>query len=208
MRSDHWRRQSGTGDGLQQVAALAEKARDGDNAAFEELVNLFHAEIFRMVYYRTQSRMDAEDLTQEIFLLAYKNLSGLKDLDRFRPWIFSIAVNRVRDFHRKKRILSIFSFSSDEGEQEIPDSEIHGDPGVLQQMMNHEFWGRVKLLADKFSPLEREVFFLRFMDDLSIKEISEVLSKSESAVKTHLYRSLKKFKEDSAFLQVLKGDKS
>jgi len=193
---------------MQQVTALAEKAQDGDNAAFEELVSLFQAEIFRMVYYRTQSRMDAEDLTQEIFLLAYKNLSGLKDLDRFRPWIFSIAVNRVRDFHRKKRILSIFSFSSDEGEQEIPDSEIHGDPGVLQQIMNHEFWGQVKRLANKFSPLEREVFFLRFMDDLSIKEISEVLSKSESAVKTHLYRSLKKFKEDSAFLQVLKGDKS
>jgi len=207
MQPDQLQSQSGTNGNPQQVAQLTERAQNGDRAAFEQLVNLFHEEIFRMVYYRTRSRMDAEDLTQDIFLLVYRNLAGLKDIDRFRPWIFSIAVNRVRDFNRKKRILTFFSFSNEEGgDLDIPDSEIHDDPGVLQQLMNHEFWAQVKRLSDKLSSVEREVFFLRFMDHLSIKEISEVLNKSESAVKTHLYRSIKKFKEDSAFLQMLKGD--
>lgn len=186
---------------------LTEKAQKGDPAAFEELVGLFHEEIFRMVYYRTRSRMDTEDLTQEIFFLAYKNLSRLKDADRFRPWIFSIAVNRVRDFHRKKRILSLFSFTSGEEElEDVADIDIHADPGAVRQLINDQFWREVKRLSDKLSPVEREVFFLRFMDHLGIKEISEVLSKSESAVKTHLYRSLKKFREDDAFQEMLRGD--
>ena len=206
MQPDHLRGQSEADGSPESVAVLAGKAQNGDRAAFERLISLFEAEIFRMVYYRTQSRMDAEDLTQEIFLLVFKNLSRLKDIDRFRPWIFSIAVNRVRDFHRKKRIVSLFSFSTGEEDLEIPDSDIHSDPGVLQKLMNHEFWGQVKQLSGKFSPMEREVFFLRFMDHLSIKEISEVLRKSESAVKTHLYRALKKFKEDSEFVKMIKGE--
>jgi RNA polymerase sigma-70 factor (ECF subfamily) len=209
MQPDHLRSQSGKNGAPQQVALLTERAQNGDRAAFEQLVDLFHEEIFRMVYYRTRSRMDAEDLTQDIFLLVYKNLSRLKDIDRFRPWIFSIAVNRVRDFHRRRRILTFFSLSGGgEDDEDTADREIEDDPGVLEQLMNHEFWEQVKQLSEKLSPVEREVFFLRFMDHLSIKEISEVLSKSESAVKTHLYRSLKKFKEDSAFLQMLRGDVS
>lgn len=208
-QADHLRSRSGTVGNPQQVTVLTEKARSGDSAAFEQLVSLYHEEIFRMVYYRTRSRMDAEDLAQEIFFLAYKNLARLKDADRFKPWIFSIAVNRVRDFHRKKRILSIFSFSSGEDElEDVAESEIHDDPGVLQQLINHEFWSEVKRLSEKLSPMEREVFFLRFMDHLGIKEISEVLGKSESAVKTHLYRSLKKFKEDLSFQEMLRGDVS
>jgi len=203
---EHTRSHKGTGIDPQQITLLAGKAQNGDRVAFEQLVSLFYEEIFRMVYYRTQSRMDAEDLTQEIFLLVFKNLSRLKDIDRFRPWIFSIAVNKVRDFHRKNRILSLFSFSSREDDPDISDTEATDEPGVLQQLMDHEFWGQVKELSKKFSPMEREVFFLRFMDHLSIKEISEVLKKSESAVKTHLYRSLKKFKEDTAFVQMVRGD--
>jgi RNA polymerase sigma-70 factor, ECF subfamily len=188
-------------DPVSQAAVLAEKARDGDKYAFERLVGLFQEEIYRMVFYRTQSRMDAEDLTQDIFLLAFRNLSRLKDLDRFRPWIFKIAVNRVRDFHRKKRFLAFFGFSAEESDEqpEQADIEAHGNPRVLDELMKHEFWGRVENLSKRFSPMEREVFALRFMDELGIREIAEVLNKSESAVKTHLYRALKKFKDDATF---------
>jgi RNA polymerase sigma-70 factor (ECF subfamily) len=49
------------------------------------------------------------------------------------------------------------------------------------------------------------VFFMRFLDSLSLKEIAQVLNKSESAVKTHLYRAIKKFKDDAAFSQFLEG---
>jgi RNA polymerase sigma-70 factor (ECF subfamily) len=188
---------------VQEVTSLAEKARNGDRSAFETLVGLFHGEVFRMVYYRTRSRMDAEDLTQDIFLSAYKNLGSLKDLERFRPWLFRIAVNRVHDFHRRKRFLAFFGITNEEDEPERGDREIHDNPQALDQLLKHEFWSMVANLSKRFSPMEREVFMLRFMDQLGLREIAEILHKSESAVKTHLYRALKKFKDDSAFQEML-----
>ena len=94
-----------------QITSLVERARDGDRTAFEQLVSLFQDSIFRMVYYRTRSRMDAEDLTQEVFIKAFENLSNLRDLERFRTWLFRMAVNRVRDFHRQEEASPGFSWN-------------------------------------------------------------------------------------------------
>lgn len=194
--------------GADDVALLAERARDGDTAAFGRLVDLFQDEIFRMVYYRTRSRPDAEDLTQDVFLQAFKNLGKLKDFDRFRAWLYSIAVNRVRDFYRKKRLLSFFGLMGEEGSSEAPEDKPDRGPGALEQLVREEFWVRVRQLSETFSGAEREVFFLRFLDNLSIKEISHTLHKSESAVKTHLYRALQKFRDHSEAREFLEGDRT
>ena len=63
------------------------------------------------------------------------------------------------------------------------------------------FWEQVRSLLDKLSVMEREVFTLRFMDQQSINEIAAILDKSESTVKTHLYRALNKVRKDSDFFQ-------
>jgi RNA polymerase sigma-70 factor, ECF subfamily len=181
----------------QEVASLVEAAQKGDRKAFDRIIGLFHEDVFRLIYYRTRSRMDAEDLEQEVFLQAFRSLSRLKDVGRFRSWLFTIAVNRVRDFHRKKRLLTFLGFSGSEQEAELPEKEADGDPNALDQLLRREFWSEVEKLSGKFSSAEREVFFLRFVDDLNLREIADVLKKSESAVKTHLYRALKKFKDDS-----------
>ncbi|OEU52121.1 MAG: hypothetical protein BA861_04380 [Desulfobacterales bacterium S3730MH5] len=188
-----------------QITSLVERARDGDRTAFEQLVSLFQDSIFRMVYYRTRSRMDAEDLTQEVFIKAFENLSNLRDLERFRTWLFRMAVNRVRDFHRKKRVLAFLGTTKDDNEPDAVDMKIQDDPGALDHIMRHEFWKQIKLLSNRLSRWEREVFFLRFMDHLNIREIAQVLGKSESTVKTHLYRGLKKFREETTLLQLLEG---
>ena len=96
-------------DPLYNLTHLVGNAKSGDRASIEELAILFHKEIFRMVYYRTGSRMDAEDLTQEIFIKMSKNLNSLKDPSRFKAWLYSIALNRVRDFYRKKKLLSFLT---------------------------------------------------------------------------------------------------
>ena len=69
-----------------------------------------------------------------------------------------------------------------------------------------QFWQAVKRFAKGLAPGEREVFMLRFLDQQTIREIAAILKKSESAVKTHLYRSLKKFKENDALIAILEGD--
>ncbi len=187
-----------------QTTSLVEKARSGNRFAFEQLANLFHKSIFRMVYYRTRSTMDAEDITQDIFLQAFKNLSRLKETHKFKSWLFSIGVNKVRDFHRKKRFQNLFSSFSEKGNEEQQEPEQDGNPEAEENLLRQDFWNNVKILLDKLPRMEREVFTLRFMDHLSIKEISAVLKKGESTVKTHLYRALGKFKKDSLMLELLK----
>ena len=184
------------------VEALVEQAIAGSRTAFEQLVGLFQGEIFRMVYYRTRSTMDAEDLTQDIFVQAFKNLYTLKATERFRSWLFKIAVNRVRDFIRKKRFRALFSTLDDDNVAE-PYEEIRDRPEALDKLMVQDFWKQVGSFLDKLSRMEKEVFILRFMDHLSIKEISQSLGKSESTVKTHLYRSIQKFRGEHSIRQLL-----
>ena len=147
--------------------------------------------------------MDAEDLTQEIFLQAFKNLSGLKAAEKFRSWLFSIAINRVIDFHRKRVFRSLFGASSDNVEIQEPDQETRDNPEALKNLMRQDFWRQIGEILNKLSRMEKEVFLLRFFDHLSIKEITHAMGKSESTIKTHLYRALKKFRKDPLAIALL-----
>ncbi len=187
------------------LIALVMAAKQGNREAFEQLFDLFQKKVFRMVYYRTRSHQDAEDLTQEIFIKVYKKLSGLKNTSRFRPWLFSMVINRVRDFHRKNRILKFFSISPVEDDGLADPGAANCDCQVpVQNLMKQDFWRQVAKFLDILSKMEREIFLLRFFDQFTITEISQFLEKSESTVKTHLYRALVKFKKASSILQQLR----
>ena len=192
--------------GEDRVALLAAEAQKGGRDAFGQLVELYHEEIFRMIYYRTRSRMDAEDLAQDVFVKAYRNLPGLKDTSRFRTWLYSIAVNRVRDFFRWRKLRLYYTPpENDELPEQPADGELQNDPAPLDDLLGREFWDRMREHAKVLSKWEREIFFLRFLDQLSLPEIARVINKSESAVKTHLYRALKKFKENEELREYLQG---
>ncbi|MFW6243877.1 MAG: sigma-70 family RNA polymerase sigma factor, partial [Desulfovibrionales bacterium] len=70
------------------------RARSGERSAFERLVEWYQERVYRLVYYRIRSQADAQELTQDVFLKAYKNLPRLKEDGKFKSWLFSIAVNR------------------------------------------------------------------------------------------------------------------
>ena len=154
-----------------------------------------------MVYSRNVSRMDAEDLTQEIFLAMSKNLHQLKDTTRFKAWLYRIALNRIKDFHRKKNFLSLFSLKPTENTESLGESH-----NALGDVMGKEFWRQFHGLTRQMSKKEREVFILRYVDQLGIRELAETLKNSESTVKTHLYRALKKFKKAPGLRSFLKGN--
>jgi len=145
--------------------------------------------------------MDAEDLTQETFIKMSKNINRLKDPSRFKAWLYSIALNLVRDFHRKKKLMSIFATTTAD-----EDNGLRGEQNnALENIMAKEFWHQFYRLTEQLSRKEREVFILRYVDQLGIREIAETLKNNESTVKTHLYRALKKFKHAPG-LRSLLGD--
>ncbi len=183
---------------------LVEQAKNKNIAAFHQLVSLSHHAVFKMVFYRVRSTMDAEDLTQEIFLRAYDQLPGLKSPDKFKSWLYSIALNKVRDFIRKQKFRSFFWSKPIDDEFTVPADIQKGAVDAENQMMKQLFWKKVGGILDRMSKMEREVFMLRFFDQLGIAEISTTLEKGESTIKTHLYRALKKFRQDPASVELKK----
>lgn len=183
---------------------LVEKAKGGDRVAFNRLVDRFQPEILRMVYYRVRPHAEAEDLTQDVFMKAYRNIKNLRETNRFRSWLYRIAVNRVRDFHRRQRLRTLFSSDTEFDETHLPERKGRDDdPDALSEVLKAEFWQQIGLILKKLSSMEKEVFILRFFDHLSIHEIAGVLKKSESTIKTHLYRALAKFKKEDKLRQML-----
>jgi RNA polymerase sigma-70 factor (ECF subfamily) len=189
-----------------QLAELAKQARDGNRLAFGQLIDRFQGDIHRMIYYRIRVRMDAEDLTQDVFVRAYRSISRLREPERFRSWLFTIAVNRVNDYLRKKRVRSIFKSSDESIEIQPVTTDIQEQPEALEQVLKKDFWRHIERITKKLSKMEREVFMLRFMDNLNINEIAQIVKKSESTVKTHLYRALAKFKKEKGLRQFLQED--
>ncbi len=180
--------------GAIQIVDWVNQARTGDRSAFHRLVDHFQPEIFRMIYYRTRSRMDAEDLTQDVFLKALKHIQNLEKPQLFRPWLFRIAVNRVRDYYRRMKIQSLLGMTSLDEEGFHESEEMAVAPEAAEYIKQRDFWDQVRGMLSKLSVMEREVFMLRFLDQLSIKEVAAAIRKNESTVKTHLYRALRKIK--------------
>lgn len=173
---------------------MVEKAQAGDQTAFHRLVDHFQPEIYRMIFYRTRSQMDAEDLTQDVMLKTYKHIGRLKSPEVFRSWLYRIAVNRVRDYYRKKQFKSMFGMVSMDEENFHESEEMAVAPEAVNGISRKDFWRQIEQMLTALSRMEKEVFLLRFFDQLTIAEMSAALKKNESTIKTHLYRALRKVK--------------
>ena len=191
-------------DNDNKIIRLVEQARAGNKTSLEHLLDHFYGDIFRMVYYRLSSRMDAEDLTQEIFMQMIKSLPDLKDASLLKTWLFRITLNRIRDFHRKKRIVSFFG-STVEKDFDVPVmADNYSDPS--KNIRQKEFQLQIRQFSETLSRWERKVFTLRFLDQLEIKEIVQIVQKNENTVKTHLYRALRKLRGNAELYSLLSGE--
>jgi RNA polymerase sigma-70 factor (ECF subfamily) len=183
-----------------EIAALVEKARGGNRASFQELVRVFQEDIYRLAYYRTFSQMDAEDLTQDVFEQAYRKMDSLNDPQRFRAWLYSIAVNRCNDFLRRRKYLALLQMRTAQ-EQDVMDTDKNMNNSYNDRIEKKRFWQQVKAMLHKLSAMERQVFTLRFMDHRNINEIAVILDRNESTIKTYLYRALGKVRGNAEFFK-------
>jgi RNA polymerase sigma-70 factor (ECF subfamily) len=172
-------------------AELIRAARKGNREAFHLLVDRHHEALYRMVVVRTRIRMDAEDIVQEVFFKAWAKLRHLKKGTAFRSWLYQIALNKVRDYYRRRKVRAIFGSLEEIPEYDLPEAA-RTPPGGYPQVVRKRFWKDFYQMLDCLAKMEREVFLLRFFDELSINEISRTLGRGESTIKTHLYRALRK----------------
>lgn len=127
----------------------------------------------------------AEDATQEIFMKIFLNLSRFEEKAKFSTWIYSITYNFCIDYIRRKHKQGdIFSEDIDKVadlEDDVPDQ-------ALMEMETNQ----LKKVLDQLGTGDRTLLLMKYQDDMSIKEMSDILDKSESAVKMKLKRAKEK----------------
>jgi len=164
----------------------------GQKEAFAELIYSYRQSILRLAYRLTGDQEEALDVAQETFLRGFRYLRRFDLKRNFRNWLFQIAINASRDFIRRQRkendgitsfAVSIYQQKESAGTNTLavesgPDLTIH-----------------LKACLSSLSPKERQVFVLRDLEGLSIKETASVLSASSISVRVNLARARRKIRE-------------
>ncbi len=168
--------------------------------AIEQIIVYFHSQIYALILLRVNDRDDALDISQDVFMKAWKKIQHLETPSKFKSWLYAIAYNKIKDFNRRKKILTFWGLAKDyEYLNSESDKTGPSPPGASFS----EFREKLEKLLTHMTTIEKEIFLMKFIDELTIAEIAEYLNRSQSTVKTHLYRGLKKFKQNGNKLNVL-----
>jgi RNA polymerase sigma-70 factor (ECF subfamily) len=179
-----------------EAGSAVERARAGDSDAFRLLVEQHSRSIFRLAFRMTGNEQDAEDVVQETFLRAYKQLDRYEARSSFSTWLFRIASNysldliRMRKRHEDKR-----ERGTDE-ERDILQSIPVDTPGPERMAYGTQVRERVNAALDELSPQERTAFVLRHFEGLSIEEIGATLGTGANATKHSIFRAVQKLRKN------------
>lgn len=167
---------------MQDEKGLIKRAQRNDPGAFAEIYERHFDMIYRYVYLRVGTQMEAEDLTQQVFLKAHQSISSYQWKGApFSSWLFRIAHNQVIDYHRKGAKVQMTSL-------EMPVAASNPDPSeIVEHEMDVE---RVKQAMGSLTELQQEVISLRFAGELSTKEAAKLMGKSEGAIKALQHSAL------------------
>jgi RNA polymerase sigma-70 factor (ECF subfamily) len=176
-----------------EAAAVLARARQGDGDAFRALVEQHSRSVFRLAFRMTGNEQDAEDVVQEAFLRAYRQLGRFESRANFGTWLYRIVANCSVDLMRSKQARhdQVRGDSLDEGAMELPATDV---PGPERMAQSAEIDRRVQDALRDLSPLERAAFTLRHYEGRSIDEISATLGLGTSAAKHSVFRAVKKLR--------------
>jgi RNA polymerase sigma-70 factor (ECF subfamily) len=178
--------------------------RDGETAAFEELHRRYVGSIYRLVRRKLGDALLAEDIAQETFLKALKNLERVDASFNFGGWIHTVARNLCYDeLRRRQRDPRELAGNLDQDDEDamlrLP-APAHAYDPVVQSETN-ELRRQVWVVAQRLPEKYRLVLTLRELQGLSYRRIAQVMKISESAVETLLYRARLRFKEEFVTMQ-------
>ena len=177
---------------------LVRAYRGGDARAFEELHRRYVGPIYRLVKAKLGDGLLAEDVSQETFLKALKQLDSMDDDFNFGGWIHTVARNlcydELRRRRRDQRVEVAESEDQDELMDRLPAPSAHYDPAEVTESneMRRRIWEVAQRLPEKY----RLVLTLRELQGLSYRQIARSMHISESAVETLVYRARLRFKEE------------
>lgn len=159
-------------------------AQKGDVRAFERILNAYQNAVYSFVFNATRNELDTEEITQDVFVKAFKNINTFRGDAKLKSWLFSIAHNTTASYYRKKR-LKTTSVDHEDSHIQVPDSRLDDAMSSLAVEERTRFMG---LALDKMAPQQRQLIQLFYLEELSIKEIQEITHLNEGSIKTGLMR--------------------
>ncbi len=168
---------------------IIQKCLDGDTAAFGLLVDKYKGSVYALAYAKLGNFHDAQDITQEVFLKAFRKLRTLKRWDRFLSWLYAITSNLCKDFLRSKA-------SRPDGEY-VADQEVERlDHISIDSHHEDQIHQTLREALSELPEIHRQVLSLHYLGGLSCKEISQFLGVSPHAIAMRLNRARAKLRKE------------
>ena len=159
----------------------------GDQQAYAYLVNKYKGPVYNLVYRMTGHHQETDDLAQEIFIRTYASLKKYDINRNFFSWLYSIALNVLRNYQKKRKPTQIATEKTIFQNQEV--GEPHNPEIIVERMeQSRHLAAKIRTLPDR----QREAVVLRYYQDLAFKDIAKILDISLSTAKMRVYRGLKK----------------
>lgn len=169
--------------------SLIAAIRRGEKELFHDLILPYEGAAYRMAFCMLRDDADSEDVVQEAFIKAFRNLGAFRMESSFGTWLLSIVLNEARGRLRKKKQMQMES-----SDEQIPDkahSVILADAKYLpsKQLEQKQLSSALSEAIANLPPKYRQVFVLRAVDELSISESAQILGITQAAVKVRLHRA-------------------
>ena len=163
----------------------------GESHLFHDLIRPYERSVYMMALSFLHNEADAEDVAQEAFLKAFRNLTSFRGEAKFGTWLISITLNEARSRLRRKKILTMESLDGP------PDEEGHISPALLRDwreipseaLERKEIRHILKQAVGALPDIYRETFLLRDVEEMSVAETAEVLQITVASVKVRLHRA-------------------
>ena len=173
---------------------IIEDILSGDEDAFSEIVKIYLNQIYNFVHRLAGDRDAAEDLAQETFLKAWRNLKRFDQKRNFKTWLFAIAKNTTFDWLKRKKEIPFSTFTDEEGEswlENISSDEILPDEILERSDLAEEF----EKILEKIPVHYRAILILHYKEDFSLHEIAEILGEPYNTIKIRHQRGLAMLKK-------------
>ncbi|MFA6495112.1 MAG: sigma-70 family RNA polymerase sigma factor [Candidatus Paceibacterota bacterium] len=172
----------------QNEITLVRKATEGESPAFGALYDKYQPSIYRFIFLKVSHREEAEDLTHQVFLSAWEHMGSFHHGDvPFASWLYRIARNKVIDHYRTRKI----HIPLETAPEEIMalDAEMAGQIDTRSQLKS--IYQALMRLSDD----QRDILIMRFVNELSYKDIAHALDKNQATVRVIQYRALTRLKK-------------
>lgn len=176
---------------------LVERSKEGDLAAFEELVRMYQKQIYNLGYRMMGNEEDASDITQEAFLKAYKSIKKFNAKSSFGTWIYRIAVNVCIDELRKRKKTKLYPIvHNDDLDEKGHKLVVDTNDLPEERMEKRETRKKVRQAINRLPEDHRAVIVLRDIQERSYQEIADILGLNIGTVKSRINRARSSLKEE------------